>query len=778
MDANKCNAGICGCGVVDDGNGDGCADCIDVCPNDPNKCDDAGSCGCGVPETDIDGDGFACDDNCPEDYNPGQENQDGDIHGDVCDICPGHDDNDDADGDGVPKGCDNCPYNSNPDQDPGVCAGQSPLLGEALAAYHFPTAATTDLSGHSNDGQLRGFSISGEGLLQMSGPSPGKDCIRIPGSAGQAMASGSVFTVYIQKLTTTASHPYWFALGHYGPGTWFLLAQTTAGWDLGECNGYWTDHNYVRGECFGSEKVTDGRPHDVFWVYDGIWHLYDGPGNEIAGGGMARPAMANESLIGGVGDGEVYGQSTSLGGTCEAMAVWDKALSTAEMQEVADSLFGGPTNDDDGDGVPNDIDNCPQTSNVDQADCDEDGAGNACDGDRGPDDDADGLAWCDDNCPETSNADQADGDSDGVGNACDNCPCTPNPDQGDDDSDGLGNACIAYGPAIPQTGLEAAFDFSKGIFDLSGNENHAQLRGFSIDPVNQVLDMSGPSSNSIRMSGNAGAVLVGGGNWTIYLGALTTSNENPHWFSFGTYISGAEALWQLVQGGTSAGTPYWAELSYAGGSPISGGTVTDGAAHEVFWVKSGETLTLYDGPGNTIATGIAFAYRGLSGTADIGGNGGREAFWQNTSLGGTMDSMAVYNRPLSTAEMQQVIDGFDGVGAGSGGSNEPDGDEDGVADCVDNCPTNYNPSQIDICGGISCQCPGDMSGDGWLSPADVSAVVSELLPYASNAYWKFTPGHCSDLNEDGWLSPPDVSSLVTNLLPQASNAYWKQCPQP
>ena len=188
LDANKCNAGICGCGVVDDGNGDGCADCIDVCPNDPNKCDDAGSCGCGVPETDIDGDGFACDDNCPEDYNPGQENQDGDIHGDVCDICPGHDDNDDADGDGVPKGCDNCPYNSNPDQDPGVCAGQSPLLGEALAAYHFPTAATTDLSGHSNDGQLRGFSISGEGLLQMSGPSPGKDCIRIPGSAGQAGA--------------------------------------------------------------------------------------------------------------------------------------------------------------------------------------------------------------------------------------------------------------------------------------------------------------------------------------------------------------------------------------------------------------------------------------------------------------------------------------------------------------------------------------------------------------------------------------------------------------
>lgn len=47
-------------------------------------------------------------DNCPDDYNVGQEDGDGDGHGDVCDLCPGSNDVLDADGDGVPDGCDIC----------------------------------------------------------------------------------------------------------------------------------------------------------------------------------------------------------------------------------------------------------------------------------------------------------------------------------------------------------------------------------------------------------------------------------------------------------------------------------------------------------------------------------------------------------------------------------------------------------------------------------------------------------------------------------------------
>jgi len=70
-----------------------------------------------------------------------------------------------------------------------------------------------------------------------------------------------------------------------------------------------------------------------------------------------------------------------------------------------------------------------------------------------------------------------------------------------------------------------------------------------------------------------------------------------------------------------------------------------------------------------------------------------------------------------------------------------------------------------------------VTGDGWLSPDDVSSLVSVLLPYASTYYSAGAPeGSCGDINGDGWLSPGDISSLVSDLLPHASNSYWVKCP--
>jgi len=76
-----------------------------------------------------------------------------------------------------------------------------------------------------------------------------------------------------------------------------------------------------------------------------------------------------------------------------------------------------------------------------------------------------------------------------------------------------------------------------------------------------------------------------------------------------------------------------------------------------------------------------------------------------------------------------------------------------------------------------CPCRGDMDADGWLSSADVSIMVSTLLPHASNYYWLLVPeSSCGDMDADGWLSPEDVSILVNTLLPHASNHYWLRCP--
>jgi len=96
------------------------------------------------------------------------------------------------------------------------------------------------------------------------------------------------------------------------------------------------------------------------------------------------------------------------------------------------------------------LDNCPDISNADQADYDEDGIGDACEADS----DDDGIIDDDDNCPDNPNGDQADADGDGTGDVCeadsdddgiidddDNCPEVANADQTDGDGDGMGDVC-------------------------------------------------------------------------------------------------------------------------------------------------------------------------------------------------------------------------------------------------------------------------------------------------------------------------------------------------
>ena len=104
--------------------------------------------------------------------------------------------------------------------------------------------------------------------------------------------------------------------------------------------------------------------------------------------------------------------------------------------------------DEDGDGVINDIDNCINTANADQADVDNNGIGDVC-----QDTDNDGILDINDNCPTTANPDQADADGDGVGDACqdtdndgifddvDNCLDTSNADQADTNGNGIGDVC-------------------------------------------------------------------------------------------------------------------------------------------------------------------------------------------------------------------------------------------------------------------------------------------------------------------------------------------------
>jgi hypothetical protein len=164
--------------------------------------------------------------------------------------------------------------------------------------------------------------------------------------------------------------------------------------------------------------------------------------------------------------GLAFGYLTSAVGAANALVdeteIFSRALTSAEIASIYNAGTAGKCTfapvDSDGDGVTDNVDNCPAAPNPDQLNTDGDAFGNVCDPDDDNDGDLDGV----DNCPLIANSDQADGDGDGIGNACDanpndgptgdsdgdgvannvdNCPAAPNANQLNTDGDQFGDAC-------------------------------------------------------------------------------------------------------------------------------------------------------------------------------------------------------------------------------------------------------------------------------------------------------------------------------------------------
>lgn len=91
----------------------------------------------------------------------------------------------------------------------------------------------------------------------------------------------------------------------------------------------------------------------------------------------------------------------------------DKDIVSGTLRDMRANTQYRPS-DRDKDGVFDQVDNCPQYTNPDQADINANGRGDVCE-----DYDRDGVVNYRDNCSETPNADQADIDRDGIGDACD-----------------------------------------------------------------------------------------------------------------------------------------------------------------------------------------------------------------------------------------------------------------------------------------------------------------------------------------------------------------------
>lgn len=145
---------------------------------------------------------------------------------------------------------------------------------------------------------------------------------------------------------------------------------------------------------------------------------------------------------------EIKGNATCVFINARGQQVDDWILNIdAERADTDARCPQGPV-DTDGDGVPDEKDNCPNDGNSNQSDKDKDGKGDVCDPcPEDPNDqcnvdtDKDGIPDKSDNCPDVSNPDQKDTDKDQFGDLCDNCPSIANSDQADKDGDKLGNAC-------------------------------------------------------------------------------------------------------------------------------------------------------------------------------------------------------------------------------------------------------------------------------------------------------------------------------------------------
>jgi hypothetical protein len=187
--------------------------------------------------------------------------------------------------------------------------------------------------------------------------------------------------------------------------------------------------------------------------------------------------------------------------------------------------------DDDGDGIGNDCDNCPETFNPDQADADGDLLGDACDDCVDPDGDGRGnpgypSAGCpDDNCPYVYNPDQADADGDGIGDVCE-FATVPS-------FDTVATSCVRL--MVSNTGNFARMGTQNVTLDYGNQGDCATVYVFDGTPVltrytgsSYLADFNLFNRNSFKqpLDGNPTEPVVDAGDYEIFkTGTFVTDDE-------------------------------------------------------------------------------------------------------------------------------------------------------------------------------------------------------------------------------------------------------------
>jgi hypothetical protein len=210
--------------------------------------------------------------------------------------------------------------------------------------------------------------------------------------------------------------------------------------------GVW-EYDAIIGEA-GNDVISGGHGTDSLWGGTGDDVVSGGDGDD--GGvspyyGIINGQEGNDYLTGDAGADRILGsegddtifhhdsnQESRPDGAKDIIncgpgndVAWISRIADGDTAENCETLHTDQVRpDSDGDGIPDDRDNCINVSNRDQLDYDEDGKGDRCD----HDDDNDQRADPGDNCGYKNrsylahNPDQRDEDHDGHGDACDETP--------------------------------------------------------------------------------------------------------------------------------------------------------------------------------------------------------------------------------------------------------------------------------------------------------------------------------------------------------------------